>query len=160
MKTILQSFRNAVTLAWNSLKNQVGAFAITNLNFALWDSAWIPACHQELADLTMSSSTVTSSTINTGIVGLKWIRVRLVLKTLGGLAAGETLAVTVQAGTGAAITAPEQIASESTIMRTGDTFINLEALGFSNNGFQSYAVTVSTSGSSRTSVVDVMVDCA
>lgn len=136
------------------------AFSIVNKQFAPGEAAFIPACHQELADLTMSSSTVTSSTINTGIVGLKWIRVRLVLKTLGGLAAGETLQVTVQAGTGAAITAPEQVASANTLMRTGDTFIDLETLGFSNNGFQSYAVTVSTSGSSRTSVVDVMVDCA
>lgn len=160
MKSLLQSLRNAVTLTWDACTNEVGAFSIVNKQFAPGEAAWIPACHQELADLTMSSSTITSATINTGIVGLKWIRVRVALKTLGGLAAGETLLVTVQAGTGAAITAPEQVAARNTVMRTGDTFINLDTLGFSNNGFQSYAVTVSTSGASRTSVVDCMIDCA
>ena len=137
------------------------AYATTNRTFAIDDSAFIPACHNEIADLTMSSSTVTSSTVNTGIVGLKWMRVRARLKTLGGLAAGETFVVTVQVGTGAAITAPEQIAFRTVTMLTGDLTICMpDILGWSENGFQSFAVTCSTSGSSRTSVVDVTVDCA
>jgi hypothetical protein len=137
------------------------AYATTNRTFAIDDSAFIPSCHNEIADLTMSSSTVTSSTINTGIVGLKWVRIRARLKTLGGIAAGDTFVVTVQAGTGAAITAPEQIAFRSVTMLTGDLTICMpDILGWSENGFQSFAVTVSSSGSGRTGVVDVSVDCA
>lgn len=138
------------------------AQAITNLNFAAWESSWIPNLRVSLPDLTLAtaSSIIVSATQNTGVVGLKWIRVRARLKTLGGLAAGETLVVSVQAGTGAAITAPEQICQKSTVMLTGDTFINIDALGWSQNGFQSYAVTVNSSGTSRTSVVDVYVDVA
>lgn len=136
------------------------AYATTNRTFAIDDSSFIPACHNEM-ELTMSSSTVTSSTINTGIVGLKWVRIRARLKTLGGIAAGDTFVVTVQAGTGAAITAPEQIAFRSVTMLTGDLTICMpDILGWSENGFQSFAVTVSSSGSGRTGVVDVSVDCA
>lgn len=158
---MLQTLRNLVTLAWHSFVNQVGAFAITNKNFSQYSSAWLPVAHSEIADATLAtaSSVVIGATVNTGIVGLKWVRVRVRLKTLGGLAAGETLVCTVQAGTGAAITAPEQIAQESTTMVTGDTFINMDLLGYSQNGFQSYAVTLSSSGASRTSVIDYMVDC-
>lgn len=136
------------------------AFSIVNKQFVTPDFSSVPACHNELADLTMSSSTVTSTTINTGIVGLKWIRARAILKTLGGIAAGETYVMTIQAGTGAAITGPTQIASARTVMLTGDTAILLDCFGWSNAGFQSFAVTLSSSGSSRTGVSDVLIDCA
>lgn len=136
------------------------AFAITNKTFANPEGSYNPAAHKELADLTMSSSTIGSGTINTGIVGLKWIRVRVYLKTLGGIAAGETVVVTVQAGTGAAITGPEQIAHKSITMLVNDLTMCFDVLGYSQAGFQSYAVTVSSSGSSRTGVADVMIDAA
>ena len=135
------------------------AFAITNKNFATPDAAWIPSCHFE-TEITMVSSTIAAATQNTGIVGLKWIRVRANLKTLGGIAAGETFVISVQAGTGAAVTAPEQIAFRSVTMQTGDLTITQDVIGWSQNGFQSYIVTCASSGSARTGVVDVMVDCA
>ena len=79
------------------------AFTITNKQFANPEATFLPVCHSEIADATLAtaSSTVTGTTVNTGVVGLKWVRVRVHLKTLGGLAAGETLVCTVQAGTGA-----------------------------------------------------------
>lgn len=163
MRTFIQNFLARLRTTWlTAWRTETGAFSITNKIFATRDAAWIPAAHAELADLTLAtaSSTVTSATQNTGIVGLKWIRARAKLKTLGNLAAGETLTMQIQAGTGAAITSPVQIASAYTIMLTGDTGILLEAIGWSDAGFQSYAVTLSSSGTSRTSVIDVIVDCA
>jgi len=135
------------------------AFAITNKQFATPDAAWIPAAHLEV-ELTMVSSTIASSTINTTIAGLKWIRVRANLKTLGGIVAGETLVISVMAGTGAAVTAPEQIAFGSATMQTGALSITMDLFGWSQNGYQSYIVTAASSGSARTGVVDVMVDSA
>jgi hypothetical protein len=136
------------------------AFSITNNDFADPSSSLLPAAHAELADLTLATagSTVTSATQNTGVVGLKWIRVRALLKTLGGLAAGETFVVTVQAGTGAALTTPGQVAHKSVTMLASDTYLAIDVMGWSQAGFQSYAVTLSSSGASRTSIIDVMVD--
>jgi hypothetical protein len=151
---------NLLALGWMALKNQIGAFSITNRNFATPDAAWIPACHTELADQTLVNSTLTTATVNTGIVGLKWIRVRFLLKTLGGQAAGETIRVTAQAGTGAAITTPVNIGQRIITMETGDTAIAGEFIGWSNAGFQSYALLINSSGAVRTPVLDIQIDCA
>ncbi len=137
------------------------AQGITNKQFATPDAAWLPACHNEaLVDNTLAtaSSTVTTATVDTGIAGLKWIRVRALLKTLGGLAAGETFVVSVQAGTGAALTLPGQVAHKSVTMLTGDTYLCVDLIGWCNAGFRSYAITLSSSGTSRTSVIDLIVD--
>ncbi len=142
------------------------AYTITNNRFAVLDSSFLPANHQELADLTLVAGTVTSSTINTAIVGNKWIRVRALLKTLGALTAGESVNISVQAGTGAAITGPTNIASQRVVMVSGDTALLFQFEGWSNTGFQSYAVTIQalaaagTVDTGVTSVVDVMVDAA
>lgn len=143
-----------------------GAFSITNRNFAVRDSSFIPACHVELADQALVAGTVTTATQNTGIVGLQWVRVRAILKTLGLLAAGEQVVISVQAGTGASITTPVQIAQQVKKMMSGDTAITFDFEGWSNAGFQSYAVTVQALSAAGvldtgvTSVLDIEVDCA
>ena len=135
------------------------AQTITNKGFAPPAASFLPAAHNEaLVDQTMVAGTKTTTTKDTGVVGLKWIRVRALLKTLGDLVAGDTFVVTVQVGTGAALTAPTQAAHRSVTMLTGDTAIQVDVLGWSNAGFQSYAITFSSSGTSRTSVIDCMVD--
>lgn len=136
------------------------AQSLVNKQFAPPEAAWIPACHLELADQTLVNSTLTTTTVNTGIVGLKWIRVRAILKTLGGQAAGETIRMTAQAGTGAAITSPTNIGQQIVTMETGDTAILFDFIGWSNAGFQSYALLINSSGAARVPVLDIMIDCA
>jgi len=151
---------NLLALGWMACKNTVGAYSITNRNFATPDAAWIPACHLELADQTLANSTLTTATVNTGIVGLKWIRVRALLKTLGGQAAGETIRISAIGGTGAAITTPVNMGQNIVTMETGDTAIAFEFIGWSNAGFQSYALLINSSGAARTPVLDIQIDCA
>lgn len=136
------------------------AQSLVNKQFATPDAAWIPACHLELADQTLANSTLTTTTVNTGIVGLKWIRVRAILKTLGGQAAGESIRMTAVAGTGGAITGPTNIGQQVVVMETGDTAILFDFIGWSNAGFQSYALLINSSGAVRTPVLDIMIDCA
>ncbi len=81
------------------------AFGITNKADVVPISLGIPAAHKELAD-----QTATTSTVDTTIVGLKWAKVRVYVKTFGTLAAADTFRATLQVGTGAAITNPENIA--------------------------------------------------
>src|SRR5262245_35925121 len=97
------------------------AQTITNKQFVTPDFSSVPAAHVELADQTLVNSALTTATQNPGIVGLKWIRVRAILKTLGGQAAGESVTMSVQAGTGASITGPTNIAQQTVVMNTGDT---------------------------------------
>lgn len=142
------------------------AFSITNKTFAVEASSFLPSCHQEIADLTLVSGTVTSATVNTAVEGLQWVRLRALAKTLTGMQAGDTLTVTVQAGTGAAITGPTNLVQRTVRMIAGDTALLVEGLGWSNAGVQSYAVTVQgrdaggTLDTGITAVVDVMLDFA
>lgn len=140
--------------------SQIGAFAITGKQFASWEASYLPVAHAELADLTMVAGTVTSAVQNTGVVGLKWVRVKARLKTLGGLAATNTVRISVQAGTGAAVTNPVQIAQQLLTMETNDTELLFQFIGWSEAGFQSYRVIITSSNGAAVSVVDVMVDAA
>ena len=137
-----------------------GAQTITNIGYADRPASWIPACHSELADQTLVGGTLTTTTVNTGIAGLKWIRVRGIIKTLGGFSAAETMRISVQAGTGAAITSPTQIAQIILTMETGDTALTFEMVGWSNAGFQSYAIIITCSDGAGISVLDIITDCA
>jgi hypothetical protein len=163
---ILQSLKYAVALAWTALKTQVGAFSITNFRFAVLDSSFVPSMHREFADQTMVAGTVVTATVDTGIVGNKWVRVRAIVKTLTGLAATGRVQITVQAGTGAAITNPTNIAQQTVGMITGDTALLFQFEGWSNAGFQSYAVAITALSAAGavdagvTAVADVMVDIA
>src|SRR5712691_237346 len=100
------------------------AYALVNKQFGTRHAAWVPAAHAELAD-----QTATTATQNTGIVGLKWARVKVYVKTFGTLAAADTFRATLQVGTGAAITAPENIAQQTVTVETGDTALVIEMLG-------------------------------
>ena len=139
-------------LAWNALRSQVGAFEITNKNFASRIDSFLPAVHNELADQTASTAVV-----DTGIVGLKWARVKVRVKTFGTLVAGDTLIASLQVGTGAAITNPENIAQKFVVVETGDTSLVFEMIGSSENGFQSYNVLFTAAGG-HTFTADLMVD--
>lgn len=136
--------------AWS----QKGAFALTNKQFASWEAAWLPAAHNELAD-----QTGTTGTQNTGVVGLKWARVRISVKTFGTLTAADTFRATLQVGTGASITNPENIAQANVTVETGDTSLQIVMIGASQNGFQSYKIIITTA-SSHSFTADIMVDAA
>ena len=136
------------------------AQTITNLAGLPGDASFLPAAHASLADQTLVAGTLTTATQNTGIPGLKFIRVRALIKTLGAFSAAETFRISVQAGTGAAITTPTQIAQKIVTMETGDTAFPIELTGWSNAGFQSYAIIMTCSDGAAVSVVDLVVDCA
>jgi hypothetical protein len=139
------------------------AYATTNRNFPLADSAWVPAAHQE-ASLTCVTGAATGATKDTGVVGLKWCVLRARIKDLTGVTLDvDTITVRLQVGTGAAITAPEQLISTTIVANTGDVTVCLPpVVGWSENGFQSYKVKVdcSATGAGVTPIVDVSVDCA
>ena len=152
-------------LARWAFRSERGAFTITNKSFAPSEAAFIPSCHHEFADQTLVSSALATAAVDTGIVGLKWARVRAVLKTLGGQAAGESIRVTMQAGTSTAVTAPENIGSQTKVMEgagaeADDATLTFDFPCWSQNGFQSYKLVFTSSGSARTPVLDAMVDCA
>ncbi len=154
MKALIERFRNAWALAKHALASSYGAFALTNKQFASREAAWIPGAHNELAD-----QTATTSTQNTGIVGLKWIRAKVYVKTFGTLTAADTFRATLQVGTGTGITNPENVAQYNGVVETGDVALEFELLGSSQAGFQSYKV-IFTAGSSHSFTADVIVECA
>jgi hypothetical protein len=140
------------------------AFAMTNRLFATGDAAYLPAPAHSEREFTLAAGVNTPIIENTTTPGLKWVRFKFNVKVMTGLVAGSQVVVTVVGGTGAAITNPEQIAQRIVRMETGDLSINGEAIGSSQNGFQSYKVlisTLTTAGAplSIAPVVDVMVDC-
>jgi hypothetical protein len=137
---------------------------MTNRMFATGDAAFLPAPAHSEQEIPLAAGVNTPVIQNTTTPGLKWVRAKFNVKTMTGLAAGDQIVVTIVGGTGAAITAPEQIAQAIRKMETGDLSINGDMIGSSQNGFQSYKVLVSTWTSagvakSTTAVVDVMVDC-
>jgi hypothetical protein len=128
------------------------AFAITNKLFPSPEATYIPANHKEIADITASQSN-----INTGIVGNKWIRVRIYVKSFGTLTAADVFTASIQVGTGASVTAPEDVAQVSRTVQTNDTTLNIDMQGASQAGFQSYNILIATS-SSHSFTGDIMVD--
>ncbi len=139
------------------LRDTRGAFAMTNKQFVTPSFSPLPAVHAE-SEVTLVNSTLVGATVNTGIAGLKWARVRARVKTLGGQAAGETLRISMQGSTGASLATPTNIGQQLRTMETGDTEINFEFYCWSEAGFQSYALLFNSSGSARVPVLDVMVD--
>ena len=131
------------------------AQTITNLSFQDPSSSSLPAATGSLADQTLSSGTVTTATQNPGIVGLKWMMVRVLLKDLTGLAAADTVTVSVQAGTGASLTTPTNIGGQTRTMLTNDTAIQFQFQCWSNAGFQSFAFTIKASGGDETCIADI-----
>src|SRR5215471_7232991 len=111
------------------------AFAITNRAWQYSVALGVPAAHKELAD-----QTATTSTVDTGIVGLKFARARIYVKTFGTLTAADTFRATLQVGTGSAITAPENIAQDVVTVETGDTALTMDLVGESQAGFQSWKI--------------------
>lgn len=128
------------------------AYAITNKQFASPSAAWIPALHVDNADKTASITGV-----NTGVVGNKWMRVRVYVKTFGTLAAADTLTVQVQVGVTS--TPNEVIAYEEVLLPTNCTALVIDLFGASELGFQYYEI-LFTASSSHSFTADVMVDIA
>lgn len=156
MKTMYGFFSR---LFQRALRSQAGAFTITLFRWAVLDSSFLPANSNEIADLTMNgSSGASSGTVDTGIEGNKWVRVRALLKTISNLQAGDTVTVTLQGGTSTGITAPTNIAQQTVQVMDGDTALQFQFEGWSNAGFQSYRILASSSRASATAVLDVLVD--
>jgi hypothetical protein len=137
--------------------------------FAPGEGSYLPACHNEaLADQPIVAGGPTAlAVVDTKVVGLKWLRLRGVLKTLGGLVAGNLVQVSVQVGTGANLTGPVNLVQRLLRMETGDTAIFFDMIGGHPlaAGFQSYKIIVSTYTSpgvivSTTATFDFVVDCA
>lgn len=125
------------------------AFAIVNKRYEDRSFVGVPAVHKEVADATAIAAT------DLGVVGLLWLKGRVVIKS--GMANTNTAIFTVRVGTGAALTAPELVhVSPTMTFVTGDGTITHEFVAFSNNGFQSYKVDVTNSGG--TASFDFMLD--
>ncbi len=138
------------------------AFSMTsagNLSFANWEGSFLPAARTTLADQSIAAGTLTTTAVNTTIVGLQWARVKVNVKTFGTLAAADTFRCTLQVGTGAAVTGPENIASYNTTLETGDTKLVFVMIGSSIVGFQSWKLFFNVA-SSHTATVDILFDAA
>ena len=129
------------------------AQAITNTGFVVQSS--LGAYHQSIADQAIGTTTTT----DTAITGLKWIRVRGYVKTFGTLTTSDVYTVTVTTGTGASITDPVNTAQYAFTVLSGQTTATFDLYGWSNAGFRSYSITIGTS-SSHTCTTDLLVDCA
>src|SRR2546428_5644025 len=125
------------------------AFALTNKVFATPDDTFVPKAHFELADQTAAVNT------DTTIVGLKWIRVRILNKS--GKTNAQTVSWAVRVGTGTGVTNPEVVATSPTYtFVTGDTNLTWDVVAYSQTGFQSFNIT--PTNSAGTASYDVMVD--
>lgn len=171
---MIDRFGKLVRRAWRqAFLDQRGVFQITNKQFADPDSAWLPAYHNELADQTLGAGTLTTAVFPAAalqIATLKWVRLRVYLKSLGGVAlvAGEQILVTVQGGTGTTVVSPENIAQKIIKMEAGDLALSGDIIGCSlnANGFQSYRVIMTALtaagavATTKTPVLDLMIDAA
>lgn len=133
--------------------------AAADFQFATQAASFNPAAHTLLADQTLVAGALTTATVNTGIVGLRWARVKLNVKTFTSLAAADTFRVTLVVGTGAAITGPVNIAQANRTVETGDTKMVIEIHGSSIVGFQSWCLIVSAANS-HVAVFDALFDAA
>ncbi len=149
-------FRQIASLTRWAFASTLGAFAITNELFANRTASWIPSCHRELADQAASVAA-----FNTGIAGLRWIRAKVYVKTFTTLTTGDVFTVTIQVGTGTAVTSPVNVAQANVTVVSGDTALVIELIGSTavNTGYQSYEIVIATS-SSHSFVADIMIDCA
>lgn len=134
------------------------ANTLTNTDYADPSASGIPAGRTVFADQALSAGTKTTTTVDTGMAGLKNIKARILVKTLTGLAAGDTITAILQGGTGAAITNPTNLGQAVCKMATGDTALCMQVVGWSNAGFQSYKLIVTGSGGDETCVFDAIVE--
>ena len=110
----------------------------------------LPVAHSELAD-----KTGTAATVDTGIVGLKYGKIRIVIKS--GLANTNSAIFELRVGTNNNLTAPEVVwVSPSIVFRTGDTNLIIEGQFASAAGFQSWQIRAVDTGG--TAAYDVMFD--
>lgn len=135
-----------------ALASERGAFALTNLTFPALEGPMLPVTRKQLADQTAAVNT------DMGVVGLKWIRVRILIKS--GMANTNTVLFAVRVGTGSGVTNPELVATSATYtFVTNDTNICIvDLLGFSQNGFQSFKVTPTNGGGAAS--YDILADAA
>lgn len=129
-------------------------FALTNKQFATRAAAWLPLAHKEFAD-----QTTTTAVTNTGLAGLQWGRVMVFFKSFGVIPYGDTYRATLQVGTGAAITGPQNIAQGKITVAAATQDGVIEMFGSSSVGFQSYKV-ILAADLGGTFTADVMVDLA
>lgn len=131
------------------------ANTVLNLGNPFPTQEWVFS--KNLPDVTTVSGAQT--TVNTGITGLTAMRATFNFKTFGTLTAADTVDITIQVGTGAALTNPRQLLYTRRVVLTGDTAIDVQLIGLTQVAFQSYAVTVATA-SSHTVTYDYTVECA
>jgi hypothetical protein len=128
------------------------AFEITNKTFAPTQAPGASGLlHYELYD-EVAAGTLT----DTGIAGLKHIRVRLMLKS--GLTSTNTFKFRVVVDDAAAMGTPECVAyGQLKTFVTGDTYLTWDVYGWSQTGFRAFRILGTNSGG--TAVYDAIVDC-
>lgn len=128
------------------------AFAITNkaqMNPAAPGQPGV--LHYELADQA-AAGTLT----DTGIAGLKFIRVRGLMKS--GITNGENVLFKVKVDDNGALASPETVAQTAGLLWiTGDTNLTFEVNGWSQTGFRYFKIVGTDSAGA--SVTDFIVDC-
>lgn len=128
------------------------AFAMTNKAQINYNAPGQGAAklHYELADQ-VAAGTLT----DTAIAGLKFARVRIVVKS--GMANGNTILWMLRVDNAEALGSPELVYTSPTYtFVTNDTNLTHEFVAFSETGFRAFKLTATESGG--TAVFDVMVD--
>ena len=127
------------------------AFAIVNKSQQNINAPGQPGVlHYELADQGAAGTET-----NTGVVGLKFIRVRLMVKS--GLANTNSFAFQVAVDNNASMASPEKVAYQpAMVFVTNDTNLCTEVIGWSQTGFQYFKIVGTDSGG--TAVYDAIVD--
>lgn len=126
------------------------AYTVLNTVSLPTEFVGLPSVQQKPTGVTSVSAT------DLGTSGLRFIRVRIVVNS--GMANTNTAIFVVRVGTGTGVTAPEVVITSPTLtFVTGDSKITWEGYGYSNNGFQSYSISVTNSGG--TANFDALVSC-
>jgi hypothetical protein len=132
------------------------AYAITNVTNPFTAVMWESSVTSQ-QELTAVDGTPTTVDFNAAV--FKAARVILNFKTFGTLTTGDTVTVTLQVGTGAAVTSPKNIAQKVVTVISGDTTIGMQLFGISQSFFRSCNLIVTTS-SSHTVTYDVQIEVA
>jgi hypothetical protein len=133
------------------------AFAITNVTNPFTAIAWEPAYTVQKADITNVSTTQTA--VDTGSAVYKACRFIFYGKTIGTLTTGDVITITVQVGTGAAVTNPQNIINKQITALSSDVTFCCELFGTAQTTFESYQVTVTTT-SNHTLTYDYQIEMA
>jgi flagellar basal body L-ring protein FlgH len=133
------------------------AFAITNFTNPYVALAYDPDVTKQNADVSNVSTTQTAVDLSSAVYST--MRAIFYFKTFGTLTTGDVITITIQVGTGASVTSPQNIIMASRTVLSTDTAVCLSLHGMSQALFESYQVTVVTS-SNHTVTYDYQIEVA